>query len=151
MHWEILLISFRGNHSIISCPASCLGQTAPVDLLPISVKPGGVVIAVRTPWRLIIPGPLTPLIVCGCPPARFLEVYRLHVHEVSSLETIHEEETQEDCVETSQLALTSRPSFVSSMCFLEVHRPFPSCYAHRNCQCARKKLKGLIICFYVFL
>lgn len=108
-------------------------ETAPVDLLPISAKPGVDFVVPLAADR----SPLTPLSAVA--PVRFLEVYRLHVHEVSSLETIHEEETEEegeDCVETSQLASTSPPSFVASMCFLEVHRPFPSCYAHRNCQCA---------------
>lgn len=83
---------------------------------------------------LFPPKELTPFSAVA--PARFLTVHRLHVH--MSLETIYEEETSEvdEFVELSQASSSSPPSFMSSsMCFLEVHKPFSSSYGH-NCQCA---------------
>lgn len=96
-------------------------QIAPVTALPITVVNS-------SPFP---PPELTPFSAVS--PARFLTVnYRLHVN--MSLETIHEE--ADEVVETSQASSSPPPSFVSSsMCFLEVRRPFPSSYTH-SCHCA---------------
>ncbi|KAF3450550.1 hypothetical protein FNV43_RR06637 [Rhamnella rubrinervis] len=103
-------------------------ETARADQPIISIKPADF------PPVMAANSPLTPYSAVA--PPQFLEVYKLHVH--LSLETIYEEDSTEDdnFMGMFQASSTSPPSFMSSMCFLEVHKPISSSYTHHNCQCA---------------
>uniref|UniRef100_A0A2N9GS61 Uncharacterized protein n=1 Tax=Fagus sylvatica TaxID=28930 RepID=A0A2N9GS61_FAGSY len=67
-------------------------------------------------------------------PPRVVVVSRL---QISTLQTIYEEDNEDECMETCYDQASSSPSFLSaqsSTCFLEVPKPL-SGYTH-NCQCA---------------